>query len=337
MRAFTVSRNEAGQRLDKLLGKYLNLAGKGFLYKMLRKKNITLNGKKCDGSEKLIEGDEIRLFLSDETIDKFSELKIQNVKHIKLEVIYEDEHLLLINKPAGMLSQKAKGNDESLVEYLIMYLLESGQLTKEDLKSFRPSVCNRLDRNTSGIVAAGKSLPALQIMAEVFKMRSIHKYYQCIVKGEIREKQLISGFLKKDRLSNRVTISDVQSEDTVPILTEYDPVKTNGRFTLLQVTLITGRSHQIRAHLASIGHPIAGDPKYGDSECNRYVKRRYGINAQLLHSWRLVMPELNAPLDQLSGKEFIAPLPVLMRAMAAGEELIDEKECGDGNMENQRA
>ena len=158
MKSVIVNSNEAGQRLDKLLGKYLNLAGKGFLYKMMRKKNITLNGKKCDGSEKLSEGDEIRLFLSDETIEKFSQVRVQKVRKTKLDLVYEDSHILLINKPSGMLSQKAKDTDESLVEYVIAYLMETGQLTVEQLRSFHPSVCNRLDRNTSGLVAAGKSL-----------------------------------------------------------------------------------------------------------------------------------------------------------------------------------
>ena len=171
MKSITVNKNEAGQRLDKLLGKYLNLAGKGFLYKMMRKKNIVLNGKKCDGSEKLAEGDEIKLFLADETIEKFSEVKIQKVKKTKLHIIYEDEHVLLINKPSGMLSQKAKEQDESLVEYLIDYLLDSGKLTKEDLRSFRPSVCNRLDRNTSGLVAAGCSLAGLQKLSAMLSLR----------------------------------------------------------------------------------------------------------------------------------------------------------------------
>lgn len=138
MRSLIVTENESGQRLDKLLAKYLNLAGKGFLYKMMRKKNITLNGKKCDGSEKLVTGDEVRLFFSDETIGKFSVHTLQEVKKVNLQIIYEDDHILLVNKPSGMLSQKAKDSDESLVEYIIDYLVSSGQLSTEQLKSFRP-------------------------------------------------------------------------------------------------------------------------------------------------------------------------------------------------------
>ena len=142
MKIITITDREAGQRLDKMLGKYLNLAGKGFIYKMLRKKNIVLNGRKCDGSEKLCQGDEIKLFLSDETIEKFSQIKVQAVKKACLDIIYEDEHILLINKPAGMLSQKAEKADESLVEYVIDYLLDTGFLTVEQLQTFRPSICN---------------------------------------------------------------------------------------------------------------------------------------------------------------------------------------------------
>ncbi|MEY8352067.1 RluA family pseudouridine synthase [Lachnospiraceae bacterium 54-53] len=309
MQSLTVSGNEAGQRLDKLLSKYLNLAGKSFLYKMMRKKNITLNGRKCDGSEKLAEGDEIRLFLSDETIEKFSEVKIPSVKKITLSIIYEDEHILLLNKPAGMLSQKARESDESLVEYMIDYLISSGQLSAGQLRSFRPSICNRLDRNTSGLVVGGKSLAALQLMSAVFKDRSIHKYYQCVVKGRISDRQVITGFLKKDEASNQVTVSRLETSGSLPVMTEYEPVDSNGEYTLLKVALITGRTHQIRAHLASIGHPIVGDYKYGDSKVNQEAKTRHGISSQLLHSFQVVFPELPEPLSYLTGNTFTAPLP----------------------------
>lgn len=310
MRALTVGENESGQRLDKLLAKYLNLAPKSFLYKMMRKKNIILNGKRCDGSEKLEKGDEIKLFLADETIDKFSEIKVQKVRKQKLDIIYEDAHILLVNKPSGMLSQKAKDTDESLVEHVIDYLLDTGSITFEELRSFRPSVCNRLDRNTSGLVAAGKSLPGLQILSEAFKNRTLHKYYQCVVAGEGIEAQTISGFLKKDEKTNQVEIFTEEVQDGAPVRTEYEPLAARDGFTLLKVTLITGRTHQIRAHLASIGHPIVGDYKYGSSRVNEAAKKEHGIHSQLLHSWRLAMPErLPEPLDYLAGKEFTAPLP----------------------------
>ena len=309
MRSITVNKNEAGQRLDKLLAKYLNLAPKSFFYKMMRKKNIVLNGKKCDGSEKLVEHDEIKLFLAEETIEKFSEIKIQKVKKKKLSIIYEDEHVVLINKPSGMLSQKAKEQDESLVEYLIDYLMDKKKLSKEDLRSFRPSVCNRLDRNTSGLVAAGGSLAGLQQLSAMFRDRSLHKYYLCVVSGSVREKKRIEGFLKKDEKTNQVTISQKEVLDSAPICTEYKPLMETPSFTLLKVTLITGRTHQIRAHLASIGHPIVGDMKYGNTKVNEEAKRQYQIHSQMLHSWKLVFPQMKAPLEYLSEKSFTAPLP----------------------------
>lgn len=309
MRTITVNVNEAGQRLDKLLAKYFNLAGRSFLYKMLRKKNITLNGRKCDGSERLFVGDEIKLFLSDETINKFSQIKRQKVAKKTLNIVYEDNHILLINKPAGMLSQKAKNMDESLVEYVIDYLLDSGQLTEQALNSFRPSVCNRLDRNTSGLVAAGKSLAGLQMLSRIFKDRSLHKHYLCVVKGSVRQKERIEGYLSKNPKSNQVTVSGTALSDGAPICTEYEPLREYNGYTLLKVALITGRTHQIRAHLASIGHPIVGDYKYGSDAVNAEVKKRFQIRSQMLHSWQMVFPELEEPFSALSGRTFTAIAP----------------------------
>ncbi len=322
MKLLTVTEREAGQRLDKMLAKYLNLAGKGFIYKMIRKKNITLNGRRCDGSEKLEEGDQIRLFLSDETIGRFSSVPVQPVKKTSLDVIYEDENILLINKPCGMLSQKAAESDVSLVEYITAYLLETGAMTEEDLKTFRPSVCNRLDRNTSGIVIAGKTLGGLQAMGAVLKDRSLHKYYQCIVKGRVETPCRIRGYLRKNPAANQVSVFKDPVPDSQAIETEYIPLSVGSAYTRLQVTLITGRSHQIRAHLASIGRPILGDPKYGDPALNREIRQKYGVSTQLLHSWKLVMPDaVPEPCAGLAGRSFTAPLPKHLARVMAGETL----------------
>ena len=322
MKLLTVTEREAGQRLDKMLAKYLNLAGKGFIYKMIRKKNITLNGRRCDGSEKLEEGDQIRLFLSDETIGRFSSVPVQPVKKTSLDVIYEDENILLINKPCGMLSQKAAESDVSLVEYITAYLLETGAMAEEDLKTFRPSVCNRLDRNTSGIVIAGKTLGGLQAMGAVLKDRSLHKYYQCIVKGRVETPCRIRGYLRKNPAANQVSVFKDPVPDSQAIETEYIPLSVGSAYTRLQVTLITGRSHQIRAHLASIGRPILGDPKYGDPALNREIRQKYGVSTQLLHSWKLVMPDaVPEPCAGLAGRSFTAPLPKDFERVMAGEKL----------------
>lgn len=315
MKLITVHKQEEGQRLVKLLGAYLKEAPNSFFYKMLRKKNITLNGKKADGTEKLKCGDEIRLFLSDETYEKFAG-KVQPKEKFpmaKLNIVYEDSNVILINKPAGMLSQKSVPSDVSLNEYLLGYLEKSGQWKQEESKAFRPSVCNRLDRNTSGMMICGKSMAGLQQMAALLKDRSLHKYYLCLVKGVMTESQHLEGYLLKDENSNQVKIFQKETEGAAHIITEYEPLYTDGEATLLKVTLVTGKSHQIRAHLSSIGHPIIGDPKYGDRKVNAFFRETHGIKNQMLHAWKLTFPELAEPLDNLSGKSFEAEPAGLMK------------------------
>ena len=315
MKLITVHKQEEGQRLVKLLGAYLKEAPNSFFYKMLRKKNITLNGKKADGTEKLKCGDEIRLFLSDETYEKFAG-KVQPKEKFpmaKLNIVYEDNNVIFINKPAGMLSQKSVPSDVSLNEYLLGYLEKSGQWKQEESKAFRPSVCNRLDRNTSGLVICGKSMAGLQQMAALLKDRSLHKYYLCLVKGVMTESQHLEGYLLKDENSNQVKIFQKETEGAAHIITEYEPLYTEGETTLLKVTLVTGKSHQIRAHLSSIGHPIIGDPKYGDRKVNAFFRETHGIKNQMLHAWKLTFPELAEPLDNLSEKSFEAEPAGLMK------------------------
>ena len=315
MKLITVHKQEEGQRLVKLLGAYLKEAPNSFFYKMLRKKNITLNGKKADGTEKLKCGDEIRLFLSDETYEKFAG-KVQPKEKfpmVKLNIVYEDSNVIFINKPAGMLSQKSVPSDVSLNEYLLGYLEKSGQWKQEESKAFRPSVCNRLDRNTSGMVICGKSMAGLQQMAALLKDRSLHKYYLCLVKGVMTESQHLEGYLLKDENSNQVKIFQKETEGAAHIITEYEPLYTEGETTLLKVTLVTGKSHQIRAHLSSTGHPIIGDPKYGDRKVNAFFRETHGIKNQMLHAWKLTFPELAEPLDNLSGKSFEAEPAGLMK------------------------
>ena len=313
MQELHVTANEAGQRLDKLLAKFLNQAPKSFLYKMMRKKNIVLIGKKCTGNEKLKQGDSIKLFFSDETIEKFSAGTYVTPKKEKtnmLPIIYEDEQVLLMNKPVGVLSQKAKDSDVSAVEILINYLIETNQLSKEQFRTFHPSICNRLDRNTSGILVAGKTLPALQEMNRFFKERTIAKYYRCLVKGRvIKNEDYIKGYLVKDQKTNKVSITKKKTEEGVPIETEYCVIQSNDEVSLLEVHLITGKTHQIRAHLASIGHPIIGDYKYGDKQINEMYRQEYGLKSQLLHAYRLEMPSSDGSLAYLNDKKFVAELP----------------------------
>lgn len=316
MRTITISKEEAGGRFDKYLKKLLPGAPSGFLYKMLRKKNITLNGKKSEGSEKLHVSDEVKLFFSDETFEKFSardsldrefEL-LKNLPEQCLSVVYEDQDIIIINKPSGLLSQKSTRESLSANELILSYLIRQSCLTKEQFKLFRPSVCNRLDRNTSGLLVAGKTLLGLRAMSEAFKEHKVSKYYDCIVKGDVTESVSVRGWLTKDTAANKVSVQKnapasqgKQRDDALSgweIWTEYQPVWSVNGYSMLKVRLITGKSHQIRAHLASVGHPVIGDPKYGDPEENRLFRRKAGIEAQLLHAYCLKFED---------GRVFTAP------------------------------
>lgn len=322
IRQIIIAENEAGQRLDKYLAKYLDLAPKSFLYKMMRKKNIVLNGKKCDGSEKIKKNDEVKLFLADDTIENFRKKqatkKIQYPKK-KLDIVYEDKDILIINKPSGMLSQKADNSDVSLNEYMIGYLLDNKSITENELRTFKPSVCNRLDRNTSGIVMAGKSLKGLQFLSKVLKDRTIKKYYLCLVNGKIDKGMNIKGYLKKDEKTNKVTIYNEEVEDSSYIETEYEPLAYGDNTTLLKVHLITGRSHQIRAHLASINHSLVGDYKYGNQSSNDNFRRKYNLKDQMLHSYEMVFDGEYEEYNYLREKTIKANPPKIFVEVLKGE------------------
>lgn len=233
------------------------------------------------------------------------------ITHTNLDIIYENDHVLILNKPAGVLSQKAKEMDVSLNETIISYLLAQHKITTEELKTFRPAVCNRLDRNTSGIVIAGKTLLGLQEMSMLLRNRNLSKYYRCFVKGIIKEQKLIEGWLYKDEKSNKVTILSKERKGASYIKTQYVPIAHGKDITLLEVKLLTGRSHQIRAHLASIGHAIIGDYKYGDKIINDWYKKNYKVEAQLLHSYRLELPDMPEPFEDMSNAIIIAELPTI--------------------------
>ena len=323
MRQIQISDNQAGQRFDKLLLKYLNKSSKGFIYKMLRKKNITLNGKKATGNELLQVGDEVKLFLAEETLQKFSQTIDYGVAK-ELDIVYEDDDILILNKPIGVLSQKAEKVDVSINEMAISYLLESSQLAEEELQTFRPSICNRLDRNTSGLIVVGKSLLGSQEMARLFKERGLRKYYLSVVKGNVSESKHIQGYLVKTK-ENKVQIHTEKSENADYIETQYKPLYTNGEYTVLQVHLITGKTHQIRASLASCGYPIIGDYKYGQGHINAYFKEKYNLKSQCLHAYQLQVISETRLKKFVQGSEAKA-LPPKIFQMIIGD-------ITDGNME----
>lgn len=329
MQEIIIGKNEAGQRFDKFLLKYFKEAGSGFIYKMLRKKNIELNGRKATGSEKLMPGDSIRLFMAEDTIKKFRGCNVsmdadtnadrQAAAMITDNIVYEDEHVLFINKPAGILSQKAAPTDISINEMIIDYLLDNGSLRADELNTFKPSVCNRLDRNTTGLISFGKSLAGIQELSRGFKERTFDKYYLAVVWGRLDDKKTIEGYLIKDKEKNKVSIYREPAHNNADcsyIMTQYEPLKYGAidiagkrlNITLLRIKLITGKTHQIRAHLASVGHGILGDDKYGRRNDNIYLKKQYGIRYQLLHSYELHFNEIAAgnALSSLNNKSLFA-------------------------------
>lgn len=334
MQKFTVTNKEAGRRLDKYLKLLLPQAASGFLYKMLRKKNITLNGKKAAGNETITAGDIVELFFSEETFRKFSRKTAEADENVcsdserssyenayrtlrNISIVYEDEDIMLLNKPAGVLSQKAKKEDISLNEWLLGYLLQEKEMFEGN---FRPSVCNRLDRNTSGIVLCGKSVRGSQFLAEILRERTLHKYYTAYVQGRIEEEIKLDGYLKKEEENNRSTILSKEEYRELAgkqpeAEKEYKRVETVIRplvyieeedDTKLEILLITGKSHQIRAHLAAIGHPVLGDLKYG---WKPRKKSRKAWKFQMLHAGRIEFPAIEGRFAYLSEKSFCVPEP----------------------------
>lgn len=309
MQEFLISKNEAGQRLDKYLAKLLSQAPQSVIRKGLRKKNILLNGTKAEGNEKTQIGDRVQVYMRDETIAMFRDSSKDRISVndpsggrsdapiVPVPILYEDENILVLNKPAGLLSQNAKPGDVSVVDFVVDHYARKPHLDNE---LFTPGICNRLDRNTDGLMLAGVSLAGLQELNRIVKDRSLQKYYLCIVEGKITVPGVLNGFLRKDARNNKVYISQ-DADEGAAIETEYEPLAYNERYTALKVHLITGKTHQIRAHLASIGHPLVGDSKYN---VNSKKKGR-----PLLHSWQMHFPQMVGALGYLSGRCFEAPIP----------------------------
>lgn len=334
MREIIVSKMDAGQRLNKFIMRYLNQAPSSFVYKMLRKKNIVLNGAKAKGEELVCEGDSVKLFLSDETIERFQRDGNQNsdgmtdnkavtVRSLPnssaiLDVLYEDEDIIAVNKPSGMLSQKAKRDDVSINEWIVAYYNSKGI---EGAIAFKPSVCNRLDRNTSGIILAGMSLNGSRYLSKVLRDRTLDKYYYTVVAGDFKEALCETAYIKKNKDSNvsevisRAEYETVSAAGKLPqdsydkIEAGFYPISGNGEYTLLKVKLITGKSHQIRAQLARLGYPIIGDNKYGDAVRNRQFRDRYKLRGQLLHAGEVVLSKTI---------QIIAPFPEIFLRVCEG-------------------
>ena len=300
MKEFIIQKNEENQRFDKYLKKLLPNATTSFLYKMIRKKNIVLNQKKASGNEKLAAGDVIQIYFSDETFEKFHadlELLKQEYESLKnltlqgLKIVYEDTEKIVADKPYNMLSQKASEKDLSANEYLLGYMIRKKEVSFEQFQTFRPSIVNRLDRNTTGLLLFGKTLEALQTLSEQVRTHTLQKYYRTIVKGELKTEFHLKGYLKKEEKHNKVIFFEKETKGADYIETGVKPLKSAHGVTLAEIHLITGKTHQIRLHLSSIGHPIIGDMKYGEEQTNKIYYQKYGVNHQLLHAYRLEFPD----------------------------------------------
>lgn len=309
MREIIVDINESNQRIDRFLKKYLSKASQGTIYKMIRKKRIKLNNKRANPEDIIVEGDSIQFYISDEVLDKFIQKKEEINSSIIPRIIYEDENIILMNKPVGMLSHSAnKEYGDNVVDSMISYLIKSGEYNPRLERIFTPSICNRLDRNTSGIVIGAKNYEALKDMNSAIKSRSIKKYYKCMVKGTLKEDILLEDYLLKNEDKNKVKVVKSDVDGAKKISTYIKVLKKSNEFSLLEIDLITGRTHQIRAHLSHIGHPIVGDVKYGDANINKNFREKYNLNSQFLHAYKIAMNGL-IYLDYLNGKEFVAELP----------------------------
>lgn len=336
MRELIVGKNEEGQRFNKYLLKYFNAGTSSFVYKMLRKKNIVLNDKKAKGDEILKYGDSVKLYLADETIGKFHseavvKVSVQDKFLNQIKILYQDNDIIALHKPAGMLSQKAKPEDYSINEYVIDRCIRDGLLSPEDMRTFKPSVANRLDRNTSGIILAGISLKGSQYLGRALKGRSLDKYYYTIVKGVMKNDIRCQGYLHKDYPENKSTVigkaaylrlNDDEKTEYSGIDTEFIPLASNDAYTLLKVKIYTGKSHQIRAHLKAMGYSVLGDKKYGEHSVNRYIEGKYGLRHHLLHSGLLVMDRMTDGGIENKGKLIIRDeLPGIFIDICKGENI----------------
>ena len=305
MREFIINDSENGLTLEKYLFKVLPAAPLSFIYKLFRKKDIKVNGHHEDKKYRLSANEVVAIYITDAQFDEFQKEKelSPNLK-IKDWIIYEDKNVLFVNKPRGLLVQKSAPNDESLDQLVIEYLMATNQYDPKKELGYVPGPAHRLDRNTSGIVAFGKNHDTLTMLFDLFKNHDlINKHYLALVVGNVeKDKDTITAPLKKDEKNNKVVVA----KDGKTAKTVYKVIKRYNDYTLLDVTLLTGRTHQIRVHMSYINHPVVGDSKYGDFEVNKEFKNKYHFANQFLHAYKIGFGDLKEPLTNLSRKEFIA-------------------------------
>ncbi len=304
MRTLEIKKNDANQRLDKFLQKRFKTLPKSLMYKYIRKKCIKVNGKKCDIQTMLREGDILTLYIKDEFFENSEKKSYEFLKAPKkFDIVYEDENIILIDKKPGVIVHPDKNyHFDSLVARVQHYLYDKGEYDPEEEKAFAPALVNRIDRNTGGIVIAAKNADSLRILNAKMKTRELEKFYLCLVCGKPEKSvDTLIGYITKNESKNKVTVFKNNVENSKEIRTKYKLLDFNGKYSLLEIELLTGRTHQIRAHMASIGHPLAGDTKYGKNK-----KAPDNIKYQALYSYRLRFNFNKSAgiLEYLNGKEF---------------------------------
>lgn len=307
-----IGTNEAGQRLDKFLRKYLKDVPLSAIFKALRKGDIRVNGVKKKENYSLQLDDVIEIkYIQSKTEKKDKSFIKVNSSGIK--ITYEDENILVVEKwPGVLVHPDQKGAQPSLTDYVLSYLNEKGDYLPEKEVTFTPAPCNRLDRNTSGVVIFGKNFESLRSMNEMIREGNVKKYYNALVKGRIKD-GIYKGYISKDENENISKVYDQKVPNTKEISMEVKTIQSNGAFSLLEIDLITGRSHQIRAHLSHLGNPIIGDFKYGDKKLNSFFDNKFGLNYQFLYAYKLIFRGGEGKLEYLKNKTVTEALPPMFK------------------------
>lgn len=302
MQTIIINQNDADQRLDKFLQKTFPGLPSSAMYKYIRKKRIKVNHKRAEISTRLQIGDKVELYIGDDFLQKPSKDKTYQTLSPKLSVAYEDDHILIVEKPFGLVAHEDAGERvHTLVNYIKAYLYQKGEYRPEEEHSFTPALCNRIDRNTGGLVIAAKTAEGLRVMNQKIKDKELQKQYLCILHGTPEPKEgTLQGYLYKDCEKNKVTVFSAPKEGAKNAVTKYRVLEEKASYSLAEITLITGRTHQIRAHMASVGHPLFGDVKYGAPKQNNTYQALYSYRLQ----FQFTTPAGN--LDSLNGKTIVA-------------------------------